>query len=188
VKIRVVELMDYVLSTYDRRIGEYTARMFKRQGEAMGVLQLRVFGMVGAVQGLGPGEGVPGCADHAAAVVVVSPEVLLCWFLHTIRFAGRVLWCVCTRTLVVTRSPPPCASPPTHACPVAVCCWFMATGIDLVLNSRVASVRDGYVKVVSKSGSESEIAFGACVWATGIAMNPLVKQLQEVMPEQTHFR
>jgi NADH:ubiquinone reductase (non-electrogenic) len=65
---------------------------------------------------------------------------------------------------------------------------LIPAGIDLVLNSRVASVRDGYVKVASKSGSESEIPFGACVWATGIAMNPLVKQLQEVMPEQTHFR
>jgi NADH dehydrogenase FAD-containing subunit len=32
VKIRVVELMDYVLSTYDRKIGEYTAKLFKRNG------------------------------------------------------------------------------------------------------------------------------------------------------------
>jgi hypothetical protein len=33
VKIKVVELMDYVLSTYDRKIGEYTAKIFKRNGE-----------------------------------------------------------------------------------------------------------------------------------------------------------
>ena len=33
VKIKVVELMDYVLSTYDRKIGEYTAKVFKRNGE-----------------------------------------------------------------------------------------------------------------------------------------------------------
>ena len=32
VKIRVVELMDYVLSTYDRKIGEYTAQRFARAG------------------------------------------------------------------------------------------------------------------------------------------------------------
>ncbi|KIY96076.1 NADH dehydrogenase, extrinsic [Monoraphidium neglectum] len=64
----------------------------------------------------------------------------------------------------------------------------MCRGIDLVLNSRVASVRDGYVTVVNKAGQEQEIKFGACVWATGIAMNPLVKQLQEVLPGQTHFR
>lgn len=32
VRIRVVELMDHVLSTYDRKIGEYTAKLFKRQG------------------------------------------------------------------------------------------------------------------------------------------------------------
>eukprot|EP00877_Chromochloris_zofingiensis_P004510 jgi/Chrzof1/1405/Cz10g06180.t1 len=92
VRIRVVELMDHVLSTYDRKIGEYTAKLFKRQG------------------------------------------------------------------------------------------------IELVLNSRVASVRDKYVAIVNKEGVESEIPFGACVWATGIAMNPLIKQLQEVLPGQTHFR
>jgi len=93
VKIRVIELMDHVLSTYDRKIGEYTAQRFAR------------------------------------------------------------------------------------------------AGIELVLNSRVVSVRDGHVSVVNKAGAETEIAFGACVWATGIAMNPLVKDLQQAFPEsQTHFR
>jgi NADH:ubiquinone reductase (non-electrogenic) len=57
-----------------------------------------------------------------------------------------------------------------------------------VLNTRVASVRDGHVAVVPKSGEEYEIAFGSCVWATGIAMNPLIKELQQLFPEQTHFR
>ena len=32
VKIRVVELMDHVLSTYDRKIGEYTGKLFSRNG------------------------------------------------------------------------------------------------------------------------------------------------------------
>lgn len=32
VKIRVIELMDHVLSTYDRKIGEYTAERFSRAG------------------------------------------------------------------------------------------------------------------------------------------------------------
>ena len=32
VKIRVIELMDYVLSAYDRKLGEYTANLFKRNG------------------------------------------------------------------------------------------------------------------------------------------------------------
>lgn len=32
VQIRVVELMDHVLSTYDRQIGIYTAEQFKRSG------------------------------------------------------------------------------------------------------------------------------------------------------------
>jgi NADH:ubiquinone reductase (non-electrogenic) len=94
VKIRVVELMDHVLSTYDRAISNYTAEIFKRNG------------------------------------------------------------------------------------------------IDLVLNSRVQSVSYDRVTTVDKDGSETEIPFGACVWATGIAMNPLVKDLQAALPEgaQTHFR
>lgn len=66
---------------------------------------------------------------------------------------------------------------------------LLLTGIDLVLNSRVVGVRDGHVSVVNKAGVENEIAFGACVWATGIAMNPLVKEIQQAYPEsQTHFR
>lgn len=94
VRIRVVELMDHVLSTYDRAISRYTADVFKRNG------------------------------------------------------------------------------------------------IELVLNSRVQSVGSEAVTVVDKEGVATELPFGACVWATGIAMHPLIKQLQTRLPEgaQTHFR
>lgn len=92
VRIQVIELMDHVLSTYDRRISEYTATTFSR------------------------------------------------------------------------------------------------AGIKLILNSRVSGVTDGVVRVVDKAGVESDIKFGACVWATGIAKNPLLAQLQEQLPGQTHFR
>lgn len=34
VHIRVVELLDHVLSAYDRKIGEFTAQQFKRSGAA----------------------------------------------------------------------------------------------------------------------------------------------------------
>lgn len=67
---------------------------------------------------------------------------------------------------------------------------FKRNGIELVLNSRVASVNPDGVTLVNKEGEETQLPFGACVWATGIAMHPLVKQLQERLPEgsQTHFR
>ena len=56
-------------------------------------------------------------------------------------------------------------------------------GIDLVLNSRVASVAANKVAVVNSQTNEtSEIPFGACVWATGVAMHPLIKQLQVRVP------
>lgn len=73
----------------------------------------------------------------------------------------------------------------TCAC-VRAC--FTHTGVKLVLNSRVASVGDSVVNVVDKGGQTTEIRFGACVWATGVAMNPLVKQLQAKLPGQNHFR
>ncbi|WIA41047.1 hypothetical protein OEZ86_004683 [Tetradesmus obliquus] len=93
VRIRVVELMDTVLSTFDRQIGEFTAQQFKR------------------------------------------------------------------------------------------------SGIELVLNTRVASVSEGRVSVVDNCGNVFDIPFGACVWSTGIAMSPLAQQLKELFPEeQTHAR
>jgi hypothetical protein len=73
-----------------------------------------------------------------------------------------------------------------------VTCPFLdalPAGIELVLNTRVASVSEGRVTVVDKEGSSFHIPFGACVWSTGIAMNPLAQQLKELFPEQqTHAR
>jgi NADH:ubiquinone reductase (non-electrogenic) len=57
-----------------------------------------------------------------------------------------------------------------------------------VLNTRVSSVAEGVVTVVDKAGTKTQIPFGACVWATGVAMNPLVKQIQSKLKGQTHFR
>ena len=39
-------------------------------------------------------------------------------------------------------------------------------------------------------GKETSIDYGACVWSTGVAIHPLVKQLQGKLAEgsQTHFR
>ena len=72
---------------------------------------------------------------------------------------------------------------------------FARAGIELVLNSRVLAVKGdgtgkGFVRVAGTDGTETDIPFGACVWATGVAMHPLVKQLQAKLPAgaQTHFR
>ena len=45
-----------------------------------------------------------------------------------------------------------------------------------------------HAQVINKANETTDIPFGACVWATGIAMNPLIKQLQEKLPGQKHFR
>jgi hypothetical protein len=57
-----------------------------------------------------------------------------------------------------------------------------------ILNSRVSSVDSGTVTIIDKNKTQTEVPFGACVWATGVAMNPLVKQIQGQLPQQTHFR
>lgn len=65
---------------------------------------------------------------------------------------------------------------------------FKRAGIRLVLNSRVSSVSDGVLSIVNKAGETQDVKFGACVWATGIAMNPLLRSIQTQIPEQNHFR
>ncbi|KAL3146637.1 tubulin alpha 1 [Trebouxia sp. C0010 RCD-2024] len=67
---------------------------------------------------------------------------------------------------------------------------FTRNHIDLILNTKVKAVQRHSVTVSDASGVESEIPFGACVWATGVAMHPFIKQLQERLPagSQTHFR
>lgn len=68
---------------------------------------------------------------------------------------------------------------------------FGRSGIECVLNTRVAAVRQGEVTLVnSLTKEETIVPFGACVWATGVAMHPLVKQLAGRLPEgsQGHFR
>ena len=46
-----------------------------------------------------------------------------------------------------------------------------------MLNSKVQSVEKNSVQI-DTNGKISTIPFGACVWSTGVAMHPLVKQLQ----------
>ena len=72
---------------------------------------------------------------------------------------------------------------------------FARAGIDTILGARVLEVvgegtGKGCVRVQGADGSQTDIPFGACVWATGVAMHPLVKQLASKLPAgtQTHFR
>ena len=48
--------------------------------------------------------------------------------------------------------------------------------IDLILNTKVKAVQRHSVTVSDGAGQEREIPFGACVWATGVAMHPVIKQ------------
>lgn len=61
-------------------------------------------------------------------------------------------------------------------------------GIELLTNSRVSAIEPGRLTITSPAGDKQQIAFGACCWATGVAIHPLVKHLREQLASQTHFR
>jgi NADH:ubiquinone reductase (non-electrogenic) len=66
---------------------------------------------------------------------------------------------------------------------------FQREGVQLMLNHRVKAVSETAVTLADKQGVESSVPCGVCVWTTGIAAHPLVKQLQEALPgAQTHSR
>ncbi len=42
----------------------------------------------------------------------------------------------------------------------------------------------GEVEVERKDGAKERVPFGTCIWATGIAMHPLVANLQAMLPPE----
>ena len=65
--------------------------------------------------------------------------------------------------------------------------------MDVLINTKVDSITADELTLVKKVGDETEsqtVSYGACVWATGVAMHPLTKHLQDAMPPgtQTHSR
>jgi NADH dehydrogenase FAD-containing subunit len=95
VRIRVVELMDHVLSTYDRAIGRYTAEVFRRNGidlvlnsrvSSVGADAVSVVGKDGVKEELpfgacvwATGESVRGwCLGGAAPRRAAPRRALLC--------------------------------------------------------------------------------------------------------------
>lgn len=67
---------------------------------------------------------------------------------------------------------------------------FRRTGIECLTNTKVQGVQDDGVKVLLKDGTATTVPFGACVWCTGIKLNPLAQALIEALPkeDQTNFR
>lgn len=61
---------------------------------------------------------------------------------------------------------------------------FARSGIDLQLGTMVKSVDEGALTVARSGGKEETVPFGTCVWATGVAMHPLVRGLKETLQRQ----
>ena len=64
-QIRIVELMDHVLSTYDRKISLYTADQFKRAGGCTGALMGSPPALMGALAGKKPLGGADWFVSYA---------------------------------------------------------------------------------------------------------------------------
>ena len=50
----------------------------------------------------------------------------------------------------------------------------------------VLAVRDGEVAVKLATGETQTVPFGTCVWATGVAMHPLVARLKDALAAPQH--
>ena len=153
VKIRVIELMDHVLSTYDRKIGDYTGKLFKRNG-------IELVRAPASAQRTGTSNNI-----HRRCVCVFGPA----W--KPLRDVRNHVAQSCYVPALLS----------VAGCN-AVCPRVQ------ILNSRVTGVDAGNVTIADKQGNETQVPFGACVWATGVAMNPLIKQMQEHLKGQSHFR
>ena len=71
--------------------------------------------------------------------------------------------------------------------------WCCRNGVEVLTNTKVESINADELTLVKKIGDRTEtqtVSYGACVWATGVAMHPLTKHLQDAMPmgTQTHSR
>ena len=62
---------------------------------------------------------------------------------------------------------------------------LLKQGVDVRLNTKVIEVGDGFIKLQSKLGDQTEetLEVGATVWAAGTAPVPFVKTLLEKLPE-----
>ena len=76
----------------------------------------------------------------------------------------------------------------THGATVLQDSCMCRNGIDLVLNTKVVAVEERKLTLTTAEGNTKVIGFSACVWATGVAINPLAKKIQERLPAQSNFR
>ncbi|KAL0037414.1 hypothetical protein WJX79_006840 [Trebouxia sp. C0005] len=70
---------------------------------------------------------------------------------------------------------------------------FSRNGVEVLINTKVESIDADALTLVSQGKEEKHsqtVAYGACVWATGVAMHPLTQHLQQAMPPgtQSHSR
>lgn len=151
-RVRIIELQDHLLSTYDRAISEYTDRQFERAG-----IELVLNSKVLEVCGNGTGKGFVR-VKGVSLVLVFFDEVR---GVPTRREASSERGE--ERKKTTSKNSPEKKNP---------------SSLSLSLSFQ------------QPDGKETSIDYGACVWSTGVAIHPLVKQLQGKLAagSQTHFR
>ncbi len=70
---------------------------------------------------------------------------------------------------------------------------FLHDGLDVIVNSRVKEVERDRVHYTVRNPAtnevtEVEVPSGLTLWTTGVAMNPFVKRLVSVLPNQFHLK
>ncbi|GBG00600.1 NADH dehydrogenase [Raphidocelis subcapitata] len=64
---------------------------------------------------------------------------------------------------------------------------FEATGIDVRLGVRVTAVERDFMTLKTKDGEEQKLPYGVCVWSTGNAARPMVRNLVASIPTQAEL-
>eukprot|EP00882_Tetradesmus_deserticola_P001020 GHRQ01001105.1.p1 GENE.GHRQ01001105.1~~GHRQ01001105.1.p1 ORF type:complete len:649 (+),score=345.14 GHRQ01001105.1:241-2187(+) len=65
---------------------------------------------------------------------------------------------------------------------------FKATGVSVVLGVQVTEVQRDFIKIKSKASDEVQnVPYGLCVWSTGNAARPLVRDLVQALPRQAKY-
>ena len=75
----------------------------------------------------------------------------------------------------------------------STCPFACRNGVEVLINTKVESIDADALTLVSQGNEQKHsqtVAYGACVWATGVAMHPLTQHLQQAMPPgtQSHSR
>jgi hypothetical protein len=165
VNIRVIELQDHVLSMYDRQISNYTQKEFQRCVASSASCRVQI----SIVFGFQSTKSLLRCyVRHMSGMR--TGDVLLGREGINLVFNSRVAAVDKEQVTVVNKCVlcmMPCMRAPSFVTIICVLMGLTSTYFEF----------DMLPACCSRTKEEYTIPFGACVWSTGVAMHPLLKQV-----------